>query len=29
MDIHTGQGTGAEIWMSVPLAGTASKERNY
>lgn len=28
MEINTGQGTGTEIRMSVPLSGNASKERN-
>jgi len=29
MDINTGQGTGTEVRMSVPLPGKTSKERNY
>ncbi len=29
MDINSGQGTGTEIRMSVPLSGKTAKERNY
>jgi signal transduction histidine kinase len=29
MDINTGQGTGTELRMSVPLRNKTSKERSY